>query len=184
MKFTSLEIPELILIEPDIHGDERGYFSETFRQDLLSKVIGHEIKFVQDNESKSSKGILRGLHYQLPPFSQAKLVRVIDGSVLDVCLDIRLSSPTFGKHISVELSSKNKKQLYVPHGFAHGFIVLSETATFIYKVDNFYKPEHERGIAFDDKELAINWRLPDELIRLSEKDMRHPKLSDAKDFFD
>ena len=167
-----------------MHGDDRGYFVETFRQDLFEEAIGCQVNFIQDNESKSTKGVLRGLHYQLPPYTQAKLVRVIEGSVLDVAVDIRKSSPTFGKHVAVELTAENKHQLFVPHGFAHGFIVLSDSATFAYKVDNYYAPEHDRGIVFDDKDLAIDWRLPPEVLRLSDKDRAQPTLANAKDLFE
>ena len=139
---------------------------------------------MQDNESKSSKGVLRGLHYQLPPYTQAKLVRVIKGSVLDVAVDIRKSSSTFGQHVAVELTAVNKNQLFLPHGFAHGFVVLSENATFAYKVDNYYAPEHDRGIAFDDDQLKINWQLSTEELQLSDKDRVHPSLANAKDLFE
>ena len=183
MKFTPQSIPEVILIKPTVHGDDRGYFVETFRQDLFEKAIGYKVNFIQDNESKSTKGVLRGLHYQLPPFTQAKLVRVIEGSVLDVTVDIRKSSPTFGQHVSVELTGENKHQLFVPHGFAHGFLVLSDSATFSYKVDNYYAPEHDRGIAFNDSDLAINWQLPLEILQLSDKDKNHPNLANTKDLF-
>ena len=184
MNFTPQLIPDVILIEPELLGDNRGYFFETFRQDLLNKAIGSHINFIQDNESKSSKDVLRGLHYQIPPFSQSKLVRVIDGRVLDIAVDIRLSSPTFGKYISVELSSANKRQLFMPHGFAHGFVVLSDSATLAYKVDSYYSPEHERGIAFDDKDLKINWQLNLENIRLSDKDRNNPTLANSNYLFD
>ena len=184
MKFISQSIPDVVLIEPTVHGDNRGYFVETFRQDLFEEAIGYKVDFVQDNESKSTKGVLRGLHYQLPPYTQVKLVRVIEGSVLDVAVDIRKSSPTFGQHVSVELTAQNKHQLFVPHGFAHGFVVLSDSATFAYKVDNYYAPEHDRGIAFDDKDLVIDWRLPLEVLQLSDKDKLHPALANAKDLFE
>jgi len=183
LKFIPQSISEVVLIELNIYDDDRGYFVETFRQDLFEKTIGYKVNFVQDNESKSTKGVLRGLHYQLPPYTQAKLVRVIEGRVLDVVVDIRKSSPTFGQHVSVELTAQNKHQLFVPHGFAHGFIVLSDSATFAYKVDNYYAPEHDRGIAFDDSELAIDWQLPLELLQLSDKDKTHPSLTNAKDLF-
>lgn len=184
LKFTPLSIPDLVLIEPTVHSDNRGYFVETFRQDLFEEAIGHKINFIQDNESKSVKGVLRGLHYQLPPYTQAKLVRVIKGRVLDVAVDIRKSSPTFGQHETVELTEDNKHQLYVPHGFAHGYVVLSDNATFTYKVDSFYAPEHDRGLAFDDKELAISWQLPLEILQLSNKDKLLPTLAYAKDLFE
>ena len=184
MKFTPQSIKDVILIEPTIHGDDRGYFIETLRQDLLEEAIGYKVNFVQDNESKSIKGVLRGLHYQLPPYTQAKLVRVIEGSVLDVAVDIRKSSPTFGQHVSLELNAQNKYQLFIPHGFAHGFIVLSDSATFNYKVDNYYAPEHDRGIAFDDEQLKINWQLSAEKLQLSDKDRALPSLANAKYLFE
>ena len=173
-----------MLIESTLHGDSRGYFLETFRQDLFKESVGYQVNFIQDNESKSTKGVLRGLHYQLPPYAQAKLVRVIEGSVLDVAVDIRKSSPTFGQHVALELTAENKHQLFVPHGFAHGFLVLSNSATFSYKVDNYYVPEQDRGIAFDDARLAIDWRLTLDLLQLSDKDKTHPNLSDAIYLFD
>lgn len=184
MKFTPQSIPDIVLIESTVHGDNRGYFVETFRQDLFEKAIGYQVDFIQDNESKSNKGVLRGLHYQLPPYTQAKLVRVIKGSVLDVAVDIRKSSSTFGQHVAVELTAENKHQLFVPHGFAHGFIVLSDSTIFAYKVDNYYAPEHDRGIAFNDVDLAINWKLPLELLQLSDKDKVHPTLANAKELFE
>ena len=184
MKFTPQSIPDVVLIEPTVHGDNRGYFIETFRQDLFEEAVGYQVNFIQDNESKSAKGVLRGLHYQLPPYTQAKLARVIEGSVLDVAVDIRKSSPTFGQHVTVELTSENKHQLFVPHGFAHGFVVLSDSAIFAYKVDNYYAPKYDRGIAFDDKELAIDWKLPLEALQLSDKDKVHPTLENTKDLFE
>ena len=184
MKFTPQSIPDVVLIEPTVHGDNRGYFIETFRQDLFEEAVGYQVNFIQDNESESTKGVLRGLHYQLPPYTQAKLARVIEGSVLDVAVDIRKSSPTFGQHVTVELTSENKHQLFVPHGFAHGFVVLSDSAIFAYKVDNYYAPKHDRGIAFDDKELAIDWKLPLEALQLSDKDKVHPTLENTKDLFE
>lgn len=180
MKFTPQSITDVILIEPNLNGDDRGYFVETFRQDLLEKELGYQVNFVQDNESRSTKGVLRGLHYQLPPFAQAKLVRVIEGNVLDVAVDIRKSSPTFGKYVIAELSAENKHQLFIPHGFAHGFVVLSKSTLFAYKVDNYYAPEYERGIAFDDKDLKIDWRLPLDTIQISNKDKNLPTLDDLK----
>lgn len=170
MKFTRTNIHDVVIIEPQIHGDDRGYFIESFREDKLTKFLGFKINFCQDNMSKSSFGVLRGLHYQLPPYAQTKLVSVIKGNVLDIAVDIRKGSPTFGKYVSVELSDTNKKQLLVPRGFAHGFVVLSEDAIFTYKVDNYYNPEHDRGIAFDDKTLDIDWKLPIEKVQLSQKD--------------
>lgn len=184
MKFIPQSISDVVLIEPTVHGDNRGYFAETFKQNLFEDAIGYKINFVQDNESNSTTGVLRGLHYQLPPYTQAKLVRVTKGTVLDVAVDIRKSSPTFGQHVAVELTAENKHQLFVPHGFAHGFIVLSDSATFAYKVDNYYAPEHEKGIAFDDEELAIDWQLPLEALQLSDKDKAHPTLANSKDLFE
>jgi dTDP-4-dehydrorhamnose 3,5-epimerase len=184
LKFIPQSIPEVLLIEPTIHGDNRGYFVETFRQNLFEDVLGYQVNFVQDNESKSTKGVLRGLHYQLPPYTQAKLVRVIEGSVLDVAVDIRKSSPTFGQHVAVELMAEDKRQLFVPHGFAHGFVVLSDSATFAYKVDNYYAPRHDRGIAFNDKDLAIDWQLPIDILQLSDKDKNQPTLANSKDLFE
>jgi dTDP-4-dehydrorhamnose 3,5-epimerase len=157
---------------------------ETFRQDLFEEALGYQVNFIQDNESKSTKGVLRGLHYQLPPYTQAKLVRVIEGSVLDVAVDIRKASSTFGQHVVVELTAENKHQLFVPHGFAHGFVVLSDSATFAYKVDNYYAPEHDRGIVFNDKDLGIDWQLALEVLQLSDKDRAHPTLENAKDLFE
>jgi len=184
LKFIPQSVPDVVLIEPNSHGDNRGYFLETFRQDLFEKAIGYKVSFVQDNESKSTRGVLRGLHYQMPPFTQAKLVRVIEGSVLDIVVDIRRSSPTFGQHVAVKLTGVNKNQLFVPHGFAHGFLVLSDSATFAYKVDNYYAPEYDRGIAFDDKKLKIDWQLSIEELQLSDKDKILPSLASAKDLFE
>ena len=184
MTFTRTEIPDVVVIEPTVHGDSRGYFVETFRQDKLEEFLGYKINFCQDNESKSSKGVLRGLHYQLPPHAQTKLVRVIQGRVLDVAVDIRKNSPTFGQYVAVELSSDNKKQLLVPRGFAHGFVVLEDDTIFAYKVDNYYSPECDRGIAFDDESLNIDWILKKEELKLSDKDTKQPKLNETKDLFE
>ena len=181
MQFKRTNIEDLIIIEPKVHGDSRGYFVETFRADKLEEFLGYKINFCQDNESKSSKGVLRGLHYQLPPHAQTKLVRVIKGRVLDVAVDIRKNSPTFGQHVAVELSAENKKQLLVPRGFAHGFVVLEDDTIFAYKVDNYYSPECDRGIAFDDKNLNIDWLLNHDELNLSAKDTKQPKLFDITD---
>lgn len=183
MNFIRTAISDVIIIDPIIHGDERGYFVETFRQDKLTEFLGYNIPFCQDNESKSSYGVLRGLHYQLPPFAQTKLVRVIEGEVLDVAVDIRKGSPTFGQHVAVKLSGGNKRQLLIPRGFAHGFVVLSETCTFAYKVDNYYSPECDRGIAFDDPALGIDWIVEKVQLQLSTKDTKQPLLN-AADLFD
>lgn len=182
MKFIRTAIPDIIICEPNVFGDDRGYFVETFREDKLWEFLGYKISFCQDNESKSSYGVLRGLHYQLPPFSQTKLVRVIKGRVLDVAVDIRKGSKTFGQHVTVELTEENKKQVLVPRGFAHGFVVLSEEAIFAYKVDNYYSPECDRGIAFDDKLLGIDWKLPRQQMQLSAKDIKQPPFKDATYF--
>ncbi len=184
MTFTRTAIPDVVIIEPKVHGDSRGYFVETFRQDKLEEFLGYQINFCQDNESKSSKGVLRGLHYQLPPHAQTKLVRVIHGRVLDVAVDIRKNSPTFGQHVAVELSGENKKQLLIPRGFAHGFVVLEDDTIFAYKVDNYYSPECDRGIAFDDKNLTINWILNHNELNLSAKDTKQPKLNETNDLFE
>ncbi|VAY87960.1 dTDP-4-dehydrorhamnose 3,5-epimerase [hydrothermal vent metagenome] len=184
MKFIKTKIPEIIICEPQVHGDHRGYFAETFRQDKLEEFIGYKINFCQDNESKSTKGVLRGLHYQVAPFAQTKLVRVIQGRVLDVAVDIRKNSPTFGQHVSVELTSENKKQLLVPRGFAHGFAVLEDDTIFAYKVDNYYSPICDRGIAFDDQDLGIDWTLSIDQLSLSSKDKVQPKLFETKDIFE
>ncbi|TKI69936.1 dTDP-4-dehydrorhamnose 3,5-epimerase [Sulfurimonas crateris] len=184
MTFIRTEIPDVVIIEPTVHGDARGYFIETFRQDKLEHFLGYKINFCQDNESKSSKGVLRGLHYQLHPSAQTKLVRVIQGKVLDVAVDIRKNSPTFGQYVAVELSSKNKKQLLIPRGFAHGFVVLEDDTIFAYKVDNYYSPENDKGIAFDDEHLNIDWILTHDEIKLSEKDTKQPKLNETNYLFE
>ena len=179
MNFTRLEIPEVILCEPKILSDDRGYFSETFRQDKLEKFLGFKINFCQENQSKSSFGVLRGLHYQLAPYAQTKLVRVLQGTVLDVSVDLRKDSPTFGKHIAIELSEENKKQILIPKGFAHGFVVLSKEAVLTYKVDNYYYQTSERGIAYHDKSLAIDWKLNPKDIKVSSKDANQVLLKNA-----
>jgi len=184
VKFTTQTISDVILVEPAVHGDQRGYFSETYRQELLEQAVGHSVHFVQDNESRSSKGVLRGLHFQLPPYAQGKLVRVLEGEVLDVVVDIRHGSPTYGQHVSVALSAENRRQLWVPRGFAHGFVVLSGYATFSYKVDNYYSPEHDRGIAFNDPDIGIEWKLSSEKLELSDKDQRQPLLKELPLFFE
>ena len=184
MQFVRTSIPDVVIIEPKIHGDSRGYFVETFRADKLESFVGYKINFIQDNESKSSRGVLRGLHYQLPPAAQTKLVRVIQGRVLDVAVDIRKGSPTFGKHVCVELSGENKKQILVPRGFAHGFIVLEDDTIFAYKVDNYYSPENDKGIAFDDIALGIDWLIPHAELNLSAKDKVQPKFHETSDLFE
>lgn len=184
MEFIKQAIPDVVLVKPKVFGDERGYFVETFRQDQFEQAIGHKLEFCQDNESKSSQGVLRGLHYQLPPYAQSKLVRVIEGTVLDVAVDIRHGSPTFGHYVMVELSAENKHQLFVPRGFAHGFVVLGDSAIFAYKVDNYYSPQYDRGLAFDDPILNIDWHLPDSQLQLSEKDRTQPGLSELERGFE
>mgnify|MGYP006113997917 FL=1 len=173
MKFIETKISDLIIIEPTVFGDARGYFLESYNQKKFEEVVG-KISFVQDNESKSSKGVLRGLHFQKPPFEQAKLVRCIEGEVLDVAVDIRKNSKTYGKHVAVLLSGKNKRQLFVPRGFAHGFLVLSDSATFAYKVDNSYAPDYDEGILWSDKELNIQWGLKESEVLVSAKDTELP----------
>ena len=182
MNIIDTEIPELKILEPKIFGDSRGYFFESWNK-AAYETAGIKNDFIQDNESKSHFGVLRGLHFQAAPYTQAKLVRVIAGSVLDVAVDIRKGSPSFGKYAAVELSGENKRQLFVPRGFAHGFVVLSNEVIFAYKCDNKYMPSHERGIAFDDPALNIDWKLNKEKLILSDKDTRHPLLSEV-DVFD
>ena len=183
MEIIKQEIPDVLLINPKILNDKRGYFMESFRQDLLESEVGYKINFIQDNESQSKKGVLRGLHYQIQPFAQSKLIRVIHGSVLDIVVDIRKNSPFFGKHLAIELNDIDKQQLFIPKGFAHGFVVLSDSAIFNYKVDNYYKPECEKGIAFDDNELGIDWRISMNSLKLSEKDKNYPTLSELPQYF-
>jgi len=184
MQFIRTYIPEVIIVEPKTFADTRGYFVETFREDKLQEFLGFKVDFCQDNESKSSFGVLRGLHYQLPPFAQTKLVRVIKGKVLDVAVDIRKNSPTFGKHVAIELTDENKKQLLIPRGFAHGFVVLEDDTIFAYKVDNYYSSKCDRGISFDDKTLNINWKVEFDKLLLSAKDKKQPKLNEANDLFE
>lgn len=183
MTYIETEIPGVWIIEPKVLGDARGYFMEAWKKAEFEEHIGH-IEFVQDNESSSSKGVLRGLHYQLPPYSQSKLVRVIKGCVLDVAVDLRKNSQTFGKYVAVELSETNKRQLFIPQNFAHGFHVLSEEAIFTYKVDNPYMPTHERGLRFDDPTIGIDWKITEpSLLNLSEKDRKAPLLQEAQKEF-
>ena len=182
MTFTRTAISDVIICEPIVHGDLRGYFVETFREDKLENFLGYKINFLQDNESKSAYGVLRGLHYQLEPFAQTKLVRVISGTILDVAVDIRKNSPTFGLHVSIELSGENKKQMLVPSGFAHGFVVLSDEATVAYKVDNYYAPQCDRGIAYNDASLDIDWIIPTSDFKISDKDSKHKTFAMAELF--
>lgn len=181
MNYIETEIQGVYVLEPRVFQDARGYFMETWNQEDFDKHVG-KVTFIQDNESKSSYGVLRGLHYQKGDFSQAKLVRVIKGKVLDVAVDIRKSSPTFGKYVLAELSEENKRQLFIPRGFAHGFLVLSDEAVFTYKVDNVYAPQAEAGIKWNDEDIAIEWPInPDDII-LSEKDTRALSLKEAEVF--
>ena len=182
MKFIETKISSLIIIEPTVFGDARGYFLESYNQKKFEKVFG-KISFVQDNESKSSKGVLRGLHFQKPPFDQAKLVRCIEGKVLDVVVDIRKGSKTYGQHLSIELSGENKRQIFVPSGFAHGFLVLSESAIFSYKVDNNYAPDFDAGIKWNDIKLNIKWGLKESEAIVSEKDAKLPLFSEFESPF-
>ncbi len=179
MNFIKTDIEGLVIIEPKVFGDSRGYFFESFNQKQFEENIG-SVNFVQDNESRSSYGVLRGLHFQRPPFNQAKLVRCIEGEVLDVAVDLRKGSPTFGKHVSVVLSDENKRQFFVPRGFAHGFVVLSKSAIFSYKVDNWYAPEHDSGIAWNDSALAIDWNISEESVLLSAKDKELKALAEIE----
>ena len=181
MEYIKTEIADVFIIEPRVFSDARGYFMEAWKETEFNEHVG-PVKFIQDNESKSSYGVLRGLHYQKGAFSQSKLVRVIKGRVLDVAVDIRKSSPTFGKHVMVELSEDNKRQFFIPRGFAHGFLVLSEEAIFTYKVDNPYAPSEEAGICWNDPELAIEWPIDPAVVQTSEKDLKQPLLKDAELF--
>ncbi|AKB23617.1 dTDP-4-dehydrorhamnose 3,5-epimerase [Methanosarcina sp. MTP4] len=180
MNLIKTKIEDLFILEPRVFADDRGYFFESYNKKILDGLIGKEYNFVQDNESKSSYGVVRGLHYQLAPYSQAKLVRVLEGCVYDVAVDLRKDSPTFGEWVGVELSAENKRQFLIPKGFAHGFSVLSETAVFTYKCDEYYHPETEGGIIYNDPSLDIDWKMPEEKIVLSEKDKLLPKLENAE----
>ncbi len=183
MEVIKTDIEGVVIIEPRIFRDERGYFFESFSQrDFQEKVC--RTVFVQDNESKSSYGVLRGLHFQKPPYAQSKLVRVIRGAVLDVAVDIRKGSPTFGQHVAVELTGENHRQFFIPRGFAHGFSVLTDEVIFQYKCDNFYAPQSEGALAWDDPDLGIDWRIPTDKVLLSEKDCHHSRLRDAEWLFD
>ena len=177
MEIIKTKLDGVVIIEPKIFSDSRGYFFESFSQREFEEKVC-KINFVQDNESMSSYGVMRGLHFQRPPFTQAKLVRCVKGAVLDVAVDIRKDSPTYGQHVTVELSEDNHYQMFIPHGFAHGFSVLSETAIFQYKCDQFYHPESDAGISILDKSLGIDWRIPTDKAILSDKDTRHPLFKD------
>lgn len=183
MNIIQTPIPDVVIIEPRLFKDDRGYFFESFSERDFNAQV-REVKFVQDNESMSSYGVMRGLHFQRPPYTQSKLVRCVKGAVLDVAVDIRKGSPTYGQHVAVELTEENHRQFFVPRGFAHGFAVLSETAIFQYKCDNFYHPEADGGISILDNSLAIDWRIPTDHAILSEKDTKHPLLKDFDSPFD
>lgn len=179
MTVTQTHLKGCFIIEPKVFEDQRGYFLETFNQNRFNELIGAQVNFVQDNESASTKGVLRGLHYQTGEHAQAKLVRVIEGMVLDIVVDLREDSKTYGDQFAIELSASNKKQLFVPRGFAHGFIVLSDTATFSYKCDNYYNKASEGGIIYNDKRLDIDWQLPESEFIISEKDLELPTFENA-----
>ncbi|MFR1956055.1 dTDP-4-dehydrorhamnose 3,5-epimerase [Phocaeicola coprophilus] len=183
MNIISTHIPGVVIIEPRLFKDDRGYFFESFSERDFNAQV-REVKFVQDNESMSSYGVMRGLHFQRPPYTQSKLVRCVKGAVLDVAVDIRKGSPTYGQHVAVELTEENHRQFFVPRGFAHGFAVLSETAIFQYKCDNFYHPEADGGISILDDSLGIDWHIPTDHAILSEKDTKHPLLKDFDSPFD
>ena len=184
MNFIPQSIPEVFLIEPVVHKDHRGYFVETFKQASFDEAIGYRVDFLQDNESKSiSRGVLRGLHFQSSPYAQAKLVRVVSGRVLDVAVDIRTNSDTFGQHVAIELTDENKKQLFIPRGFAHGFVVKSESATLSYKVDAYYSAKHNEGIAYNDPDINIDWGFSDNKIILSDADKNYPLLAKSNKLF-
>ena len=182
MKFSKVVIDGIVVIEPTVFVDKRGSFLESYNKNEFEKVIG-KVSFIQDNESRSSKGVIRGLHYQTPPFAQAKLVRCIEGEVLDIAVDIRKGSPTYGLYHSEVLSCENKKQLFIPRGFAHGFLVLSDSATFAYKVDNAYTKDNEAGIQWNDKQLGIKWGVKESEIFISDKDVQLPLFSKFKSPF-
>lgn len=184
MEVIKTDIEGVVIIEPKIFGDARGYFYESFNAAEFEAKTGIKTTFVQDNQSKSSYGVLRGLHFQKPPYAQSKLVRVVEGAVVDVAVDIRRGSPTFGKYVAVELTAENHRQLFIPRGFAHGFIVKSQTAIFQYKCDNLYAPQAEGAIAWDDPTIGIDWGIPEQDILLSEKDKHHNSLTEAEYLFD
>lgn len=181
MQIVKTEIPDVMIFEPKVFGDDRGFFFESFNQKIFEEAVGRNVDFIQDNHSKSCKGVLRGLHFQLPPYAQAKLVRCIAGEVFDVAVDIRKNSSTFGKWVGVNLSAENKRQLWIPEGFAHGFLVLSETAEFVYKTTNYYSPTHDRSVAWNDPSININWPLESSPL-LSAKDEAAKLLIDADIF--
>ena len=182
MTITPTAHPEVLLIEPNKFEDKRGWFMESFRKNQLEKAVGHNLHFCQENQAQSSYGVIRGLHYQMPPHAQSKLVTVLQGEVLDIVVDIRKGSPNFGNHLAIELNGINQKQLYIPRGFAHGYSCLSENALLSYKVDNYYNKDSEESISFDDPELGIDWKIPQELQKISSKDFHHPIFAAAQYF--
>ena len=188
MNIIKTEIDGVLIIEPRLFRDARGYFFESFSErefeEKVAPILGHSVHFCQDNESMSSYGVMRGLHFQRPPYTQSKLVRCVKGRVLDVAVDIRKGSPTYGKHVAVELTGENHRQFFIPRGFAHGFAVLSDEVLFQYKCDHYYAPQSEGGIAWDDPDLGIDWRLPADKVILSDKDKKHPRLKDYQTDFD
>lgn len=188
MEVLKTALDGVLILEPRVFNDPRGYFFESFSQrefdEKLAPILGHSIRFVQDNESMSSYGVMRGLHFQRPPFTQSKLVRCVRGAVLDVAVDIRKGSPTYGQHVAVELTEENHRQFFIPRGFAHGFAVLSQTAVFQYKCDEFYHPEADGGISILDESLGIDWRIPAEKAIMSLKDLRHPRLAEFESPFE
>ena len=187
MEIIKTDIEGVLVIEPKVFKDPRGYFFESFSQrefdEKVTPILGHSIRFVQDNESMSSYGVMRGLHFQRPPFTQSKLVRCVRGAVLDVAVDLRVGSPTYGKHVAVELTEENHRQFFIPRGFAHGFAVLSDTAVFQYKCDNYYAPDYDGGISILDDSLGIDWGIDKSEAILSEKDTKHPYLKDFESPF-
>lgn len=183
MKVIKTDIEGVVILEPEVYTDERGYFFESYSQQRFDEVVS-PIRFVQENESKSRYGVIRGLHYQRGDAAQAKLVSVVRGCILDIAVDIRKSSPTFGKYVAVEISEDNKRQIFVPRGFAHGFAVLSDEAVLQYKCDNYYAPSEERGIAWNDPAIGIEWGIPEDIATLSNKDIQNPRLTDAVELFD
>lgn len=178
MKIIQTSLPGVLIIEPDVYGDDRGYFYESFNEKRFQEQAGINTNFIQDNESKSKYGVVRGLHFQKGEFAQAKLVHVAKGRILDVAVDIRKDSPTFGQYVATELSDSNHRQLYIPRGYAHGFSVLSDEAVFQYKCDNYYEPKAEGGVLWNDPQIGIDWQLPNDVITLSDKDKKHPLLKD------
>jgi len=182
MKITQTNLPEVLIVEPRLFGDARGFFTESWNEQVFNQAVGQEVRFVQDNHSRSARGVLRGLHYQMAPHTQGKLVRVVKGAVFDVAVDMRRSSPNFGRWAGVELSEENHRQLWVPPGFAHGFLVLSESADFLYKTTDFYAPQSEACVRWDDPAIGIQWPDAGVVPRLAEKDAKAPLLAEAKTF--